>query len=131
MALKLVLKPGERAAINGAVIVNGDRRASLIVENKARVLREGDIMQPEEATTPARLIYLPIMMMYLDPSCREELQDAYEKRLLEFVGAISDQEALNQCAEIGAHVANQEYYKALCICRKLMEFEEARLAHVA
>lgn len=130
MALKLTLKPGERAAINGAVIVNGDRRASLVVENHARVLRESDIMQPEEASTPARRIYLPIMMMYLDPSASAEMRAEYEKRLNEFVGALTDRDALSTCAAIGVHVANGAYYKALTACRELMSFEESRLAHV-
>ncbi len=130
MALKLTLKPGERAAINGAVIVNGDRRSSFVVENRARVLRESDIMQPEAATTPARRIYLPIMMMYLDPETHEEMQGEYETRLREFVGAVSDAEALQVCTRLAACVANGDFYKALLECRRLMTFEESRLAHV-
>ena len=53
MALKLSLKPGERFVVNGAVLQNGDRRAVLLLQNKASVLREKDIIQPEDATTPA------------------------------------------------------------------------------
>lgn len=131
MALKLTLKPGERAAINGAVIVNGDRRASLVIENRARVLRESDVMQPEDATTPARRIYLPIMMMYLDPETRRDMQPEYEKRLTEFTGVVSDHEALATCARLAAHVANGDYYKALAACRELIAFEETRLADVS
>ena len=70
MPLKLSLKPGEKFVLNGAVLTNGDKRTSLVIQNKACVLREKDIMQPSEATTPARRIYLPIMMMYLDPRCQ-------------------------------------------------------------
>lgn len=131
MALKLTLKPGERVAINGAVIVNGDRRSSLIVENKARVLRESDIMQPEDATTPARLIYIPIMMMYLEPDDQASMSAEFEKRLKEFMAAISSADALQTCATLAAHVANKDFYKALIECRALMEFEEKRLSHVA
>ena len=53
MPLKLSLKPGEKFVLNGAVLANGDKRASLVLQNKACVLREKDIMQPDEATTPA------------------------------------------------------------------------------
>lgn len=130
MALKLTLKPGEKAAINGAVIINGDRRASLVVENRARVLRESDIMQRAEATTPARLIYHAIMMMYLDPATIADMQTEYEKRLTEFMGAVSDADALSTCAGLAAHVANKDYYKAMVDCRQLMAFEEKRLSHV-
>src|SRR5471030_3333363 len=66
MPLKLSLKPGEKFVLNGAVVQNGDRRSSLLLQNKASVLREKDIMQAEEAVTPARRIYFPVMMMYLD-----------------------------------------------------------------
>ncbi|MEO1252969.1 MAG: flagellar biosynthesis repressor FlbT [Pseudomonadota bacterium] len=130
MALKLTLKPGERAAINGAVIVNGDRRTSLVIENKARVLREGDIMQAEEATTPARRVYWPIMMMYLDPAESEAMAAEYEARLGEFVDAVIDPGALQLCANLAAHVANGDHYKALVDCRRLIEFEESRLSNV-
>ena len=131
MALKLTLKPGERAAINGAVIVNGDRRASLVVENKARVLRESDILQPEDANTPAKRIYLPIMMMYLEPADLTEMQAEYELRLRQFADAVINVDALELCAKLAAHVANGDYYKALTVCRRLIEFEEERLSNVA
>jgi hypothetical protein len=68
MPLKLSLKPGERFVLNGAVVENGDRRATLILQNKASVLREKDIMQEHEADTPAKRIYFPVMMMYLSSS---------------------------------------------------------------
>ena len=58
MPLKLSLKPGEKFVLNGAVLANGDKRTSLVIQNKACVLREKDIMQPEDANTPARRIYL-------------------------------------------------------------------------
>jgi len=131
MALKLSLKPGERAAINGAVIVNGDRRTSFVIENKARVLREGDIIQPDEATTPAKRIYLAIMMMYLDPHTREEMQPEYEKRLTEFVNVVTNAEALAHCTNLAAHTANGEYYKAMMQCRDLIAFEKTRLGDAA
>ena len=51
MPLKLSLKPGEKFVLNGAVLTNGDKRASLVIQNKACVLREKDIMQ---ARTPTR-----------------------------------------------------------------------------
>ena len=47
MPLKLSLKPGEKFVLNGAVLTNGDKRTSLVIQNKACVLREKDIMQPE------------------------------------------------------------------------------------
>lgn len=131
MGLKLTLKPGERAVINGAVIVNGDRRSSFLVENMANVLREADIMQPEEAITPAKRIYLPIMMMLIEQGRQRELVKEFETRLKQFADAIYDIEALQICASLAAKVANCEYYKALALCRKLIAFEKTRLSNVA
>lgn len=131
MALKLSLKPGERVAVNGAVLVNGDRRATLVVESRASILREKDILRPEDATTPARLIYLSIMLMTLDPSARTEQARVFERRITEFAGVVSDPAALALCLKISARVANGDHYRALALCRELMAFEEKRLAHVA
>jgi flagellar biosynthesis repressor protein FlbT len=98
MPLKLSLKPGEKFVLNGAVVQNGDRRSALLLQNKASVLREKDIMQFEEATTPSRRIYFPVMMMYLDQADWERYQDAFVKRLSEFMGAV--QNALPQADRV-------------------------------
>lgn len=131
MPLKLSLKPGEKFVLNGAVLVNGDKRASLIIQNKASLLREKDIMQPEDATTPARRIYLPIMMMYLDSEEHDRYYADFALRLTEFMGAIGDRDALASCLEISSDVMNGSYYKALMVCRKLFEFERERLNYDA
>jgi flagellar protein FlbT len=131
MGLKLTLKAGEKIAINGAVLVNGERRAEFVIENRASVLRERDIMRAEEATTPARRVYLPVMMMALDPEARAMVFGEFERRLTEFAGAVSDPRALSLCLKISAAVANGAYYKALGHCRALIEFESERLSHVA
>jgi flagellar protein FlbT len=130
MPLKLTLKPGEKFVLNGAVLINGDKKkTSLVIQNKACLLREKDIMQPEEATTPARHIYLPIMMMYLDPEGSEQYYNDFALRMTEFMGAIQNRAALTACIEISRDVMSADYYKALMLCRKLFEFEQERLNH--
>jgi flagellar protein FlbT len=129
MPLKLSLKPGEKLVINGAVLTNGEKRACLIVQNKACLLREKDIMQPEEAITPARRIYLPIMMLYLDPDGRDQYYDEFALRMTEFMGAIKNHDALAACVEISREVMSGSYYRALIQCRKLFEFERERLSY--
>src|SRR3954451_3467581 len=86
--LKLSLKPGERFVLNGAVVQNGDRRGTLILQNKASVLREKDIMQEDEVTSPSRRIYFPVMMMYLDEAGAARYYDEFVRRLSEFMGAV-------------------------------------------
>jgi len=97
MPLKLSLKPGERFVLNGAVVENGDRRATLMLQNKASVLREKDIMQEQDADTPAKRIYFPVMMMYLSSSSADGLYDAFVVRMTEFMGAVTNPDILQQC----------------------------------
>ena len=131
MPLKLSLKPGEKFVLNGAVVQNGDRRTTLVLQNKASVLREKDIMQPEDAATPARRIYFPMMMMYLDDGGATRYYDEFAQRLTEFMGVIRNPEVLAECVAISKHAMAREYYKALMLCRKLIEYEDERLGNVA
>jgi flagellar biosynthesis repressor protein FlbT len=129
LPLKLSLKPGEKFVLNGAVLQNGERRGVLVLQNKASVLREKDIMQEDEANTPARRIYFPVMMMYLDEAGAERYYDEFVRRLTEFMNVISNPVILTECVEISRSCMAREYYKALMRCRKLMEYEDERLGH--
>ncbi len=131
MPLKLSLKPGEKFVLNGAVVQNGDRRGVLILQNKASVLREKDIMQAEDATTPARRIYLPVMMMYLDEGAAGRYYDEFVRRLTEFISVIQNPDVLADCVAISKHAMSREFYKALMLCRKLIDYEDERLGNVA
>jgi flagellar protein FlbT len=130
MPLKLSLKPGERFVVNGAVLQNGDRRAVLLLQNKASILREKDIIQPEDVNTPGRRIYFPIMMMYLDPPDANRYYDEFVLRLNEFMGAIRSTEILKECVSLSREVMAQDYYKALTRCRKLLTYEQGLLGNV-
>lgn len=130
MPLKLSLKPGEKFVLNGAVVQNGDRRGVLILQNKASVLREKDIMQLEDVNTPARRIYFPVMMMYLDEAGAARVYDEFALRLTEFMGVTRNTEVLADCVAASRHVMAREYYKALMTARKLVDYEE-NLANVA
>ena len=57
MPLKINIKPGEKFIVNGAVMVAVNKGASLILQNEATILLGKDIMQEEDANTPAKRIY--------------------------------------------------------------------------
>lgn len=126
MPLKLSLKPGERVIVNGAVLQNGERRGSLILQSRARILREKDFMQRSEAITPAKQSYYAVMMLYLygeeDDIHAKMLSDNLEKT----VAFLDDDEAKDLVATISEMVMTDSHYKALSQCRKLMEKEEKR-----
>ena len=131
MPLKLSLKPQEKFVVNGAVLQNGDRRGVLLLQNKASVLREKDIMQPDDADTPAKRIYFPVMMMYLDGGApRGPNYDQFVLRITEFMGAISNPEILKECVSLSRDVMGGDYYRALGRCRKLITYEKEVLGNV-
>ena len=132
MPLKLSLKPHEKFVLNGAVVQNGDRRGVLVLQNKASVLREKDIMQAEEADSPARRVYFPVMMMYLDEAGASRWYDEFVRRMGEFMGVIRNPDVLADCVNVSKQVLSREYYKALMICRRMIEYEDERIGrHVA
>ena len=130
MPLKLSLKPGERFVVNGAVLQNGDRRAVFLLQNKASILREKDIIQPEDVTTPARRVYFPIMMMYLDPAEANRFFDEFVLRLNEFMSVIGSTEVLKECVSLSREIMAADYDKALTRCRKLLNYEQGLLGNV-
>lgn len=130
MALKLTLKPGERFVVNGAVIANGGRRSSLVIHNKVSILREKDIMQEEEATTPARRIYFALMLMYMDADNWGAYYEEFLVRMNEFMGVLETPSAKQDCVKVGKDVMSGRFYRAISTCKKLIAFEEERLTNV-
>lgn len=130
MPLKLSLKPGEKFVLNGAVITNGDKRSSMVIQNKASILREKDILQQDDADTPAKRIYFGIMMMYLDVDSDPDLYQEFALRTTEFMSAIDNPDALAVCVAISKDVMSGDYYSALTKCRALIEYENERLNYV-
>ncbi len=68
MGLKVELKPGERFILGECLVTNGDQRTRLLIEGQAPILREKDIMTPEQADTSAKRIYLCVQLMYTSRS---------------------------------------------------------------
>ena len=131
MPLKLSLKPQEKFVVNGAVLQNGDRRSVMLLQNKASVLREKDIMQPEDANTPAKRIYFPVMMMYLNGGAPGGVNyDEFVRRMSEFMNAITNPDVLSECVSLSRDVMGGDYYRALGRCRKLIAYEEELLGNV-
>ena len=130
MPLKLSLKPGEKFVINGAVVANGDKRTTLVVQNQAAILREKEILQLDEVTTPTRRIYFPIMMMYLDPENHDTYYDEFALRMTEFMQVVGSPEVLATCVMISKEVMRGEYYRGLIHAKKLFAYEDERLNYV-
>lgn len=123
MPLKLSLKPGEVFIVNGAVVRNGDRRTSILLETQARVLREKDVMQPEDATTPAARAYFAVMQCYLAGETEGPIYDHAALALADLVASAPAGEARRGALAVSAELAAGDAYKALTGCRALLRAE--------
>ncbi len=128
MALKIYLKPYERLIISGTVIRNGPKRSAFIIENSAPVLREKDIMRPDDATTYCSKIYLAIQMMYIDGDNLAEYHRTYWTLVKDLVNAVPS--TLGHVGRISEHLLKNEYYQALKAARKLINYEQEVLNRV-
>lgn len=122
MALKISLKPNEKLILGGAVITNGSTKCQFIVENKVSILRQGSILTPEEATTPALRIYLVIQLMYVDPQGLAAHQKAYWNLVKAFLDAAPS--ALPLIDQINELIYKEAYYPALQSAKQLIKFEQ-------
>lgn len=120
MPLKLSLKPGETFVVNGAVVRNGERRGVLLLETQARILREKDLMSPEEATTPMSRAYFAIMQMYLLGDVDGPSYDRAADAIAGLMVNAGDKDERDTVLEISADVASGALYRALGRCRKSM-----------
>lgn len=127
MPLKLTLKPREKFVLNGGVITNGDRRSDLVIENQVALLRERDVMQPQDANTPVRRVYFTIMMMYLDGGLNSKHYREFCDRITDFMCAVSSRVVLDKCHRMLDDVHGKRFYTALMTCKSLIPFEQERL----
>src|SRR5579863_2821879 len=125
MALKVELKPNERIIIGNCVITNTEQRARLLIDgDMIPILREKDILTPETADTPAKLVYLAVQLMYISPN-PEVNHATYFNLLREIVTAVPSAwpiiEGINTC------ILSGDLYQALKEAKKLMAYEKKLL----
>jgi flagellar protein FlbT len=120
MPLKVELKPNERIIIGDSLLINGDQRTRFTIKGNAPILREKDIMVPEQADTPAKRIYLAIQLMYTSHNPGEH-HDLYFSLVRDIVQAAPSTwpyiEAINN------QILTGNLYKALKEGRKLIGYE--------
>ncbi len=128
MALRLTLKPNERAILGGAVLTNGKHRAELFVETEVPVLRGSDILSPSMVRTPCERIVLAIQLMYVDPQRRSAHEQTYRTLVDDVLDASPTSrrwiEPIEECVAAG------QYYQALKHGKQLLSFEKELLSNV-
>lgn len=121
MPLKVEIKPGERVIIGDALVTNDGHRARLFIEGEAPILREKDILRPEDADTPCKKVYLLIQMMYLSSAPKQHYELYFD--LIKTVQAAAPSMTAHIEA-INNELLTEAYYKALKKARVLIEYEK-------
>lgn len=124
MPLKLSLKPNEAVVVNGAVLRNGERRGTMLLQNQARVLRQKDVLHPEATRTPEQHLYFAVMQMYLTGETEGPLYDQTVSAITAAMNTEKTEDGRARLIDISAACAAGETYQALSLCRKLLEAGE-------
>jgi len=128
MALKVELKPNERIIVGNCVITNTDQRARLLIDgDRIPILREKDILTPETADTPAKLIYLAVQLMYLSPDPMAH-HPTYFSLVRDIITAMPS--AWPFIESVNNFILNGDLYHALKESKKLIAHEEKLLESV-
>lgn len=121
--LRLSLRSGEALVINGALI-RARGRCELTIENHAALLRGREIMALDEANSPARRLYYATMMAYLgEESDRHREQIVDELRTV--MDTMPDETGKATCVRYARLIAERDDYRALSVCRQLIDAEAA------
>lgn len=132
MGMRVTLRPDESIIINGAVVRNGGRTASIVIDGAAQVLREQMVMHPETATkSPSRQAYYLCMLAYIDPPNEAKHRQAFVSWMSEVMDAFEAPSAKLTCAEALMMVGRGEYFRALQQLRGLIEYEDGALSRAA
>ncbi len=126
MPLKIELRPGERIIIGQALITNDGQRTRFSVEGDTPVLREPDILRPEDAAAPCQKIYLAVQTMYLATDIDE--QSKIYKELAEDVLKAAPSTA-PFIKRINNNILTGSFYKALKDAKALIAYEKELMSH--
>jgi flagellar protein FlbT len=123
MPLKLKLAAHEHLIVNGAVMVNGGCRTTLIIRNFAHIMREKDVLQEPGANTPTKRLYFIVQAMLMQPPAPPELMESYRLAHSQLCDAYLKDENLAILAEVDRFVASGDCYKAMMKLHPLIAYE--------
>lgn len=129
MPLKLKLGANERLVVNGAVLVNGAYRTTILVENFAHIMREKDVLQMEDANTPTRRLYFLVQAMLMQATPSEPVLESYREVHAQLLDAFLKPENVAILHAVDELVGTGDFYKALVKLHPLITYE-AKLLNV-
>lgn len=132
MGLRITVGPNRRVVINGAVIRNRCSRTQMdiYVENHASVVREKNIMQLEEATTPARRAFFAAQSILLEPGIDDSARlETYLGLLDDLAGVFSQPTVVRRLAESRRLAEDGALYKSMMSLKPVISYEDAVFAY--
>ncbi|KQO89758.1 flagellar biosynthesis repressor FlbT [Methylorubrum extorquens] len=127
MALRIELKPQERLIINGALIRNGDRRSTFVIENHCKFLRESEIITETEADTVAKRLCVTLQFIYLADN-PPEAEDLFVRQATEIMKASPSMAPY--ILAIQDELSARQYHRAIKRGRELIAYERQLLDHL-
>lgn len=125
--LVIRLSPYERILLNGAVVENGDRRASLSIKTpNANVLRLRDAIHPEQATTPVKRTCYMVQLVLSGDSTDADMRQPILRAIEQLSQVFVDHDSRDLLQVTTGAILDGDYYKALKSLRGLLS-REARL----
>jgi flagellar biosynthesis repressor protein FlbT len=125
--LVIRLAPFERVLLNGAVIENGDKRASLSIKTpNAHVLRLRDAIHPEQANTPVRRICYMVQLVLSGDSPQNDMTQPLLRGIEQLSQVFTDKDSRALLDRATEAILAGEHYLALKALRALLP-REARL----
>lgn len=124
MPLRIKLPSKERIIINGAVLENAGEATTIVLHNRADILRRKEVMSDQDAQSPARRIYYALQCAYMFDDERPK----YRQIALEFLqqyenAAPSAKEIVDK---IRGEIEKGGLYNALRATHPLIEHETER-----
>lgn len=128
MPLRIELKPHERLIVNGALIRNGDRRSTFLIETQCKFLRESEIVTESEADTACKKLHLTLTVVYLsdDPTPGLALFYAQAAEVLRAVPSTAP-----HLAAIQGELDEGRFHAAIKRARNLVLYERDLLARLS
>ena len=118
MPLKIRLKPNERLVVNGAVLRNNEGEViELMVENRANLMRERDIVRPEQVEDTLSATYLALQMLYLQPDPDGAQRAAFMRMAAHAYAGATAEQVREDLMEVVNLVGQGDYYRALSVIR--------------
>ena len=124
MPLRIKLPSKERIIINGAVLENAGEATTIVLHNRADILRRKEVMSEEDAGSPARRVYYALQCAYMF----EDERARYKQVATEFLNQYAEAapSAADLVEKVRESIEADKLYNALRATHPLIEHEIER-----